>query len=221
MSKQSYRIGYTLWKAAWTWLHTIGVVGAADVLAVEWPEDATAERVTMYCLTVLPAAWRALENWRKNSGPGGLARFEWREVWMALLDWILGKLGLTLCLGLVCWACVGCNSLGGTVSTEFRETVTDPQGQPITTEYRAVSKAGMFGELSEANQNWRYRFGDNEITTGQAAQGLDNAGNAEALRIMADTLQAAFTVLLRTYEARAAEPPAPEPAQPGWWPEIE
>lgn len=157
---KTYSMSYTVWKGVWTWLQTLGVVGAADVLAVEWPETWTRERALMYLLTVLPAVWRALENWRKNSGPGGLPRWEWGEVWGWALDWVLTKLGLTLALMLM----LGCV----TAQTDAAITQVYQDGTTETVTFRTSGRVlfsrqevqrGDMGHFWEADGSGQFTAG--------------------------------------------------------------
>jgi hypothetical protein len=169
-------------------------------LAVEWPEDAGAERWMVYVLTVIPAAWRALENWRKNFGPNGTALFEWGDAWA----WAMSKLSMVLLLSVLG---AGCSTLGfgGSVTTAFSESYVDEDGTPTHIEYNAKSTAGAFGKLDDGQHTFRIGIapdGSYEVVAGQAAAGIDNTGNAAALKIMADALNVAYTARL------AAQPPA-------------
>ncbi len=187
MSK--YSAARTVWKALWTWAQTIGVVGAADVLAVEWPEDATAERVIVYCLTVLPAIWRALENWRKNSGPGGLPRWEWRD----LLVWLQDKLGLTLLVLLL----AGC----ATAQTEARISQTDPDGFTESVEFKTsgVVTWGSSQDLQRGDLDYTWGEGEHFKAGGSAT-------NQQAADPVTD-------ILVRLVERLMPPPPVvvPEP----------
>ncbi len=82
----------------------------------------------------------------------------------------------TLVVALLC----GSLLLGGcaTVGTKFSETITDENGVTTATVYKASSIAPPFGKLETTNHLWNYRWGgeENEIATGQAAEGIDNTG---------------------------------------------
>ncbi len=95
---------------------------------------------------------------------------------------------LSLCLMLA--GLLGCSALGGKVETSFTETVTDADGLETTTAYKAVSKAGMFGQLDTSSHTFRYDFGEKEntIASGQDAMGQDNTGNQVAAAMFAELL---------------------------------
>lgn len=85
-------------------------------------------------------------------------------------------LAFALTAGLVASVAAGCT----TVNTKFSETVTDEDGLVTTTTYKALSLAPPLGKLDTTSHEWTYRYGgeENVIATGQAAQGMDNTGQA-------------------------------------------
>ena len=104
-------------------------------------------------------------------------------------------------------------ALGGctTATTRFSETVIDADGSTATTEYRASSTAAPLGKLDTTGHTWGYRWGgDNEITTGQQAAGMDNQGQAVVIPLiqsLVDGLLKAITQL----QAQAVENAATAP----------
>lgn len=186
---RQYRIGLTIWKAFWTWAQTVGVVGAADVLAVEWPEDAAMERVIVYCLTVLPAVWRALENWRKNSGPGQMPRWEWTDIWA----WLQDVLGISLVVLLL----AGC----ATARTDARISQTDADGFTESVEFttRGVVTWGSSQDLQRGDLDYTW------------ADGAFRAGGSATNQRAADPVT---DVLVRLIEKLMPQPAAvPEPTE--------
>ena len=160
---RTYSGWLTVWKSFWVWAQTIGVVGAGDVLAVEWPEDATNERVLMYVLTVLPAVWKALENWRKNSGYAGTPRWEWTSFW----PWIQDVLGISLIIVLM----AGC----ATATTEARISQTDADGFTEQVEFTTsgVVTWGSSQELQRGDLD--YTWADGAFRAGGSATGQQAA----------------------------------------------
>jgi len=166
----------TFWKAARALCAALGLTAFGAVFAAELPEDAASLDVNGWMVLVagiVAASWKALDNWRKNSGQGGLPRWNWPWEKATCILLIFG-LGVQ-----------GCMTLGGGVRSEFSETADG-----VVTTYTAESKAGLFGELDTSNQNWVYEYDEQggKIATGQSAKGLDNSGNVEALRAMGETL---------------------------------
>lgn len=160
MKHAHYRLAVTLWKAFWTWMQTLGVTAAAGLVAVPWPEDGpdlTAEQWTQFIvLTLVPACWRALENWRKNSGPGGLPRWEWREIF-----------GRVSCL-LAGIALAGCAFAG----TQARIIQTDPQGftEDVEFQTRGVVTWGSSQELQRGDLDYTWGEGEHFRAGGSATR---------------------------------------------------
>lgn len=91
-----YSLFVSLWKAIWTYLAVLGVVGAADVANYGWPDSW--ENVTNVMLFgLLPALWRFVENLRKNYRADGKALWEWKIPWVAVLAIVVGTVAMTGC----------------------------------------------------------------------------------------------------------------------------
>jgi len=105
---------------------------------------------------------------------------------------------------LVLTACAGC-------ATKADLEFVDADG----TSFRAVSKAGPFGELDTTNQRLGYIWlgdGSGEINVGQDAQGLSNAGQVDALRSVNETAVQLLPAVLQL-----GQPPLPtSDAFPSW-----
>lgn len=72
-----YSLFVSLWKALWTYLAALGVVGATDLAAYGWPGDWSG--VTSAVLfSLVPALWRFVENLRKNYRADGHPLWEWK-----------------------------------------------------------------------------------------------------------------------------------------------
>jgi len=103
------------------------------------------------------------------------------------------------------------------VKTGFSESITDPvTGEVETTKYEAISKAGPFGELDTTSHNFGYRYGEgepqNEISTGQEARGVSNAGQIEALKSALPVLQAVIDSAIRAAAVGGVARPSPDAA---------
>lgn len=79
-----YNFVITLWKALWTYLGSVGVIGAAEVLSVGTPEsfEAFAAQWPRYVIALAPAIWKVVENVRKNWRDDGAPLWSWP--WAAL-----------------------------------------------------------------------------------------------------------------------------------------
>lgn len=98
-----YRVGVTIWKGLWTYLATLGVVGATDVVAIGIPDDSSAllAQWPVLLVSLAPAVWRVIENIRKNYRPDG------RPMW----EWPWTRLVAVLCVAAFLGGCAG---FGGT-----------------------------------------------------------------------------------------------------------
>lgn len=77
-----YSLGTTLLKALVEYLKHAGFITAAQVSAIQIPQTASdwsnTNTLVSLALPLLPALWRALENYRKNGrGPGQDAVWQW------------------------------------------------------------------------------------------------------------------------------------------------
>jgi len=106
--------------------------------------------------------------------------------------------------------CVATVLLSGcaTVSTQFSETVTDPDGTSTTTQYEAVSTAPPFGKLDTTGHQWVYDWGGdvNHIGTGQDAAGVDNTGWSVIIPLFETLVNA----IGEGYKASLAVPDVPD-----------
>ena len=93
-------------------------------------------------------------------------------------------------------------TLGGCVTTNFRETVTDETGVVTDTAYGARSAAWPFGKVDSSLHEMSYKWGgdENAIAVGQGAEGLDNTA-------MVDVIGALIT-LAPYLQSPAAQPSA-------------
>jgi hypothetical protein len=83
---KSYSAWLTVWKGLGTLVQTSGSAALIALFAIEWPADASTIDVNgwiVFGFLLLPAAWKVLENWRKNSGytPAGSTESIPRWVW--------------------------------------------------------------------------------------------------------------------------------------------
>lgn len=108
---------------------------------------------------------------------------------------ILFTLSILLLLGLVL---VGC----ATVKTSYKETTPDENGVLSSTEYTAKSVAAPFGKVDATTHQFTDTRGEGiGITVGQNATGLDNTGQAAALKAMTDALTNLVGTLLPLLQA--------------------
>lgn len=78
--RKAYSAWITVWKSARTLVATTGSAALIALFAIEWPEDMDTMDIDgwiVFGFLLIPAAWRALENWRKNSGYLGQPRWNW------------------------------------------------------------------------------------------------------------------------------------------------
>jgi hypothetical protein len=113
---------------------------------------------------------------------------------------------VALCAGLVMGS--GC----ATVGTSFKETIVEADGSSAETVYKARSLAPPLGKLETTNHQWNYRWGgeENQIATGQDAQGLDNTGQS----VLIPLIQTFMNALADAYKASVAVPPVVPEAGP-------
>jgi hypothetical protein len=148
----NYKIGITIWKGVWTWIQTAGVMGATGVLAIEWPEDPevyTKEMWVAFLISLIPAVWRVLENWRKNSRETPRWNWPWK-------------------LALIVLLVPGC----ATTST----VQTDPDGNTVEFKGRAIGKANI-NNLKHQYSQKADEDGNIETIIGQSSDSIvsDNA----------------------------------------------
>ncbi len=106
----------TLWKAFAAYLISLGALGTADVVSLGTPStlDELLQRWPALLIALAPAAWRAIENYRKNAFVSG-PLWEWRDLpvraWRWAFSFTSGRVGLWLCVIAVAATFPGCMSL--------------------------------------------------------------------------------------------------------------
>lgn len=99
----------------------------------------------------------------------------------------------------------GCGTLA---KVHYETNTTDPStGATDQVVYDAVAKAGMFGQLESANQN--FGFDEGSLQVGQAATGLDNSGQVVVAQIAASVateMTKAFAPIIAAAQAGTSLP---------------
>lgn len=177
---KSYQFGYsvtiTLWKVFFTYLQTLGVLGAADVLAQGTPAtmDEFLAKWPTLLVAVLPAAWRALENWRKNYDPKGpLWTWPWAKA--------LGMPALFLAVSI---ALSGC-------ATYKTKLVDGTDGSSMQ-----LKLGALFGKVNPGDAQGAYKWdatGGGEWKVGANSEGADATGAIEIVKAIVPLIQAAAT----------------------------
>lgn len=142
-----YSAFLTLWKAFWTYAQTVGVLGAADVVAVGLPEDRAAllAQWPVLVIALAPALWKVIENVRKNWLDSGAPLWEWPWARLVKPTKLIVLLSLSLALS-------GCAGFGGTGL--WRPAVGDHSASTV-----------IFDEETAAGDKTRIEF----KATGEAA----------------------------------------------------
>lgn len=131
----NYSAAMTVWKAFWTWAASIGVLGASEFISAGPPAsyDELIAQWPVFVIALVPALWRALENWRKNAGRGGQPLWYWEDIPRRVFA---GRLGLWLCIIAAGATFPGCLSLApyqsGALSSNavtVRESTATEHGQ--------------------------------------------------------------------------------------------
>lgn len=94
-----------------------------------------------------------------------------------------------MCVAVALVVSCGC-AMGSGVKTRLTETVLDEDGNPVTMEYEAKSKAGLLGELDLSVHTLDYAWsnaddGVNRIQVGQSSEGISNAGQVAVVDMVA------------------------------------
>ena len=197
MNEKSYSSIKTLLKAVWVFASVAVAVTAAILTAMPAELSSFKAGGIGYIIAFGFAVWKAIENARKNTRPDGLPAWDWPWSSVPVI--------------LLCALLVGCTALNGGVTTHFTESITDPETGLVTrTEYMARTHAGILGKVDPTVHNWSYKWGgdENEITTGQGAEGADNTGQALAFKTFENVIGGLAGMIVP--RSMAAQEPAVE-----------
>ena len=172
---KTYKSSRTLLKSAVILAQLVAVGAAALLSALPADFEQFSKAWPALLIAALLSAYKAVDNVRKNL-------YDTPVSWGELFRHIFGKAAVVL---LVSALFLGCTAMNGGVTTHFTETITDPEtGVVNKTEYMARTHAGILGKVDPTVHNWSYKWGgdENEIATGQSAEGQDNSGQALAFK---------------------------------------